>query len=135
MADPPAPADCTCVIDASALLATIHGEPGGELVEGLLEGSCISAVNWSEVVQRAVEDKVPTEGLRTDVEDAGVTIVPFLAEDAERAAELWPRTRNAGLALADRACLALAARLGVPAVTADRSWSEVAAGVEIHTIR
>jgi PIN domain nuclease of toxin-antitoxin system len=35
------------------------------------------------------------------------------------------------------ACLALAGRLGVPALTADRSWQEIAeaAGIEIELIR
>ena len=45
------------------------------------------------------------------------------------------RTRSAGLSLADRACLALASRLGVPAVTADRAWTTLDVGVEIVCIR
>jgi ribonuclease VapC len=42
-------------------------------------------------------------------------------------------TMPQGLSLADRACLALAARLGIPALTADRSWTdaEVEAGVQL----
>ena len=50
---------------------------------------------------------------------------------------LRPATRAGGLSLGDRACLALALALGVPAVTADRSWSSVAeaVGVEVAAIR
>jgi ribonuclease VapC len=46
-------------------------------------------------------------------------------------------TRSAGLSLGDRACLALAAALGLPAVTADRSWQSVAeaVGVTVSPIR
>jgi ribonuclease VapC len=46
---------------------------------------------------------------------------------------MLPATRRAGLSFGDRACLALANRLGVRALTADRSWPRVgtAVGVEI----
>ena len=48
-----------------------------------------------------------------------------------------PATRSAGLSLADRACLALAKTLGLPALTADRSWLGVAdaVGVGVELIR
>jgi len=59
----------------------------------------------------------------------------FSAEDAETAAELWQPTRRAGLSLVDRACLALARRLGVTADTADRDWRKVDVGVEVVPIR
>jgi len=42
------------VLDASALLAFLQGEPGSEDVEAALPDACISAVNWSEVVQKAL---------------------------------------------------------------------------------
>ena len=50
---------------------------------------------------------------------------------------LTPLTRVAGLSLSDRACLALARRLGVPAFTAERRWASVAGtiGVEVKLIR
>ena len=67
--------------------------------------------------------------------DTGVAIRPFHASDARTAGELVLTTRRAGLSLADRACLALATRLGVPAVTADRAWLELDVGVEIVCIR
>jgi PIN domain nuclease of toxin-antitoxin system len=37
--------------------------------------------------------------------------------------------------LADRACLALAERLGVPAVTADREWAKADVAAEVQLIR
>jgi PIN domain nuclease of toxin-antitoxin system len=41
------------------------------------------------------------------------------------------------LSLGDRACLALARRLDVPALTSDRSWQAIAAqvGVRVELIR
>ncbi len=65
------------------------------------------------------------EGLREDMEALGLLIVPFGFEDAERAAALWSKTTQAGLSLGDRACLALASRLSLPVLTADRAWSSL----------
>jgi len=44
-------------------------------------------------------------------------------------------TRSAGLSLADRACLALALRLGYGVLTADRQWSNLDIGLEVKLIR
>jgi len=113
----------------------LHGEDGGDAVEPMLESAVISAVNWSEVIQRSLSRDVDVRGLRSDLEALGLEIVPFAAGDAERAAELWLGTRKAGLSLGDRACLALAARLDAPAVTSDRAWTRLKTGVEIEVIR
>jgi len=124
-----------CVLDASALLAVLHQEAGADQVVPLLDRAAMSAVNWSETVQKAASRGVATQGLRSEVEDLGVTIVPFDSRQAEEAATLWPRTASAGLSLGDRACLALAHREAVPAVTADRAWCTVSVDVKIHVIR
>jgi PIN domain nuclease of toxin-antitoxin system len=122
-------------LDASALLAFLHGEPGGADVEHRLEGAVISAVNWSEVLHKSLARGVETEGLREDLEALGTSIDPFTVEDAEAAARLWLTTRSAGLSIGDRACLALALRLGLPALTADRSWKDLTVGVGIKRVR
>ncbi len=123
------------VVDASALLALLHSEPGAEAVEEALEHAAISTVNWSEVCQRWLAHQVDVSDLRPDTEALGLEIVPFTVDDAEQAAELWSATRELGLSLGDRACLALARRLGRPALTADRAWLEADLGIEVRTIR
>jgi ribonuclease VapC len=40
-----------------------------------------------------------------------------------------------GCSLGDRACLALALQLNLPALTADKAWSKVNAGVVVQLIR
>jgi len=117
------------------VLALLQAESGADEVERILDGSALSAVNWSEVVQTAAGHGVQTRGMRAELEALNVAILPFTAEDAEAAAALWPATREHGLSLGDRACLALAGRLGAPAVTADRAWTEVDVGVEVRLIR
>jgi len=123
------------VLDASALLAFLHGERGGDLVEKELEHSVISSVNWSEALYKSLSCGVKVDGLREDLEALGLSIEPFTAEDAERAAELWPHTRPLGLSLGDQACLALALRLGLPVLTADRVWQKLGFGIDVKVIR
>ncbi len=124
-----------CVLDASALLAVLNQEAGAEEVVPLLDRAAMSAVNWSEIVQKAAVRGVATQELRGEIEALGVTIVPFDSRQAEEAATLWPRTASAGLSLGDRACLALAHREAVPAVTTDRAWSTVSVEVKVQVIR
>ncbi len=123
------------VLDASALLALLNNEPGADAVRGVIVGASVSALNWSEVVQKALEQQVDTTLLRRSLDRLAVSVVPFGADDAEATARLWLRSGVQSLSLADRACLALAGRLGAVAVTADRAWSTVDAGVEVQGIR
>ena len=127
----------TAVLDASAVLTLLYREPGHELAAELLDGAAISAVNWSEVVQKLTQRGVPdpaavTAGLLA----LGADVLAFGRAAAEAAAALSPAGRAHGLSLGDRACLAAA--MAVPtgfAVTADTAWSQVEAGVEIRVIR
>ena len=125
----------TSVLDASALFALALGEPGAELVAQVLRGSACSSVNWSEFSQKAAQRGVDVQRAGSHVVSAGVAIVPFDRDDAERAALLWRQVRTAGLSLADRACLSLAIRLGVPAYTADRSWTTLGLAIDVRAIR
>jgi ribonuclease VapC len=123
------------VLDASALIALLWDEPGSDAVEPLLGRSVVSAVNWAEVLQRYKAHGIETSGKRESVEALGIGIEGFAAEDAETVADLWQPTRRAGLSLADRACLALARRLGLAAYTANRDWRKVDVGVVVVLIR
>ncbi len=126
----------SAVLDASALLAYLQRERGYAVVEPVLEDAAISAVNLSEVLQKARAAGVDTNGLEDDLDAVGARVYPFDAEDAACAAEMWGNTRKLGLSLGDRACLALAKRLRAPAYTADRAWAEVKVpGVTVKTVR
>lgn len=67
--------------------------------------------------------------------DGAVEVEPLTLADAVEIARLRPLTRSAGLSLGDRACVALARRLALPALTADRAWTGLDLGVELHQIR
>ena len=123
------------VLDSSALLALLNDEPGADIVAGLLRNSAMSTVNISEVTAKLAEAGIRERDIRRAVGGLVLDIVPFDAEQAVGAGMLRRATMTAGLSLGDRACLALAKRLSVPAATADRAWRRVDTGVELTLIR
>lgn len=129
------------VLDASALLAYFGNEPGAELVaDQIAAGATISTVNLAEGLSTLAargEDPadVASELTARGLLDGAITVEPFTIADAIEAARLRPLTRQAGLSLADRACLALARRLGVPVLTSDQAWASLALDVDVRPIR
>jgi PIN domain nuclease of toxin-antitoxin system len=113
------------LLDASALLAWLNEECGAHEVESILDRSAISTVNLSETIQKSLARGVEVKGLSADLEALGISPVPFDTEDAENAATLWMETKELGLSLGDRACLATALKLGLSAVTADNVWANI----------
>jgi ribonuclease VapC len=123
------------VLDASAMLAHLRGEPGGDMVADRLDGGAICAVNWTEVIQKLVDDGMSDATIRAALEGVSAGVVSFDIPLAEDAGWLRRATRERGLSLGDRACLALARREGLPVLTADRAWAELDLGVEVVLIR
>ena len=123
------------VLDASALLAYLNEERGGDEVEALLDEALISTVNLSEVLQKVAVAGVEPAQLAFEVSGMGVGSVAFDARMAIAAARLWPLTKHKGLSLADRACLALAEAVNGIAVTADTAWASLdLPGIDIHIV-
>ncbi|MDR2320494.1 type II toxin-antitoxin system VapC family toxin [Microbacterium sp. NPDC089698] len=110
------------VLDASAVLAFLQGESGADRVEAELDGGVIGAANWSEVAQKVHASGGDWGVARTLLLSYDLRVEPVGVADAEGAAVRWQR--GSGLSLGDRLCLALADRLGAPALTADRAWGE-----------
>lgn len=125
-----------CVLDASALLALLAEEPGCAVVaEALRHGAFMSAVNFSETVAKLAAAGMPADAIEDAVETLGIAFVDFDTSLARQAGLLIASTRRAGLSFGDRACLALAAKLGLPALTADRSWVGLDLPAEVRLIR
>ena len=131
------------ILDASARLALLQGEPGASaVVEAIEAGAAISTVNLSEVLAKLAErgehvrSTMATTRQAVDRADGGLRIESFTEEDGIEAADLRPRSKSQGLSFGDRACLALAARFEVPAVTADKDWTDLPeVGVAVKLIR
>lgn len=122
-------------------MAVLHAEDGASLViEAIGEGAAVSVVNWAEVLSKLAEaGKDPvlaaSELRRAEGPRRALSVEPLTAADCVAVARLRPITRPQGLSLADRACLALAERLAVPALTADRKWLEADVAAEVQLIR
>lgn len=123
------------VLDASALLAYLFAENGQQAVAAQIDACCLSSVNLCEVIARFVRDGHSAELVYQQIIGAGIEIVPFQGEDAALAAGLVAQTHKLGLSLGDRACLALALRRNLPAMTADQAWSELDLPITIQQIR
>lgn len=123
------------VLDASALLAYLQDEPGGERVRAVIAQAVMSAVNWAEVIGKARDQEIDTQGLQEDLASLGLVLEPFSAVQAEIAGRLKERTRRFGLSLGDRACLALGSDRGETVYTADRAWQQLHLGIEVEAIR
>jgi len=92
----------------------------------------MSCVNLSEVLQKAEQHDVEPEGLEYELQALGIHFRGFDVPDARATAERWvPRT---ALSFGDRACLALAARIGGTAVTTEQ-WFAAAPDVSVAAIR
>lgn len=123
------------VLDASALLALLLNEPGADTVLAVVRDSCMSAVNFSESLERGVARGFPAARLHDQILRSGTALKSFDAGQAVIAADFRPLTRHLGLSLGDRACLALGKTLGAPVLTADRAWATLDVGLDIRLIR
>jgi PIN domain nuclease of toxin-antitoxin system len=129
------------VLDSSAFLAYLRGEPGADLVAQALGGGArMSAVNWAEVLSKVADSGKDPDKFSKLLRDQGIlggalTIQPFEIGHARLTARMREDTRRLGLSLGDKACLALGKATGFPVLTADQVWSELGLGIEIRLIR
>ncbi|MCU1495379.1 MAG: hypothetical protein JWO62_3143 [Acidimicrobiaceae bacterium] len=147
----------TVVLDASAWLSYLLDESAASAVEDLVvDGAVMSAVNLAEVcsrladvrrdvatvleraamaLARSEEPRFVTSGLPVLPET--IEVMPFTEADAWTVGGLRLATREIGLSLGDRACLALARRLDAPVVTTNKTWLDLdtsATGVHVIVI-
>jgi PIN domain nuclease of toxin-antitoxin system len=131
----------TSVLDTSALLAFAQDEDGAAVVDAALEGrSAISVVNWAETLSKVAERGGDPAALEAEYREKGfigtaLTIEPLTEADCIEVGKLRPVTKPQGLSLADRSCLVLAARLGVPALTSDGAFADAKVEAEVVLIR
>lgn len=124
------------VLDASALIALVNKEPGGDKVRPVMPSAIMGAVNFCETIQRLRRGGMPLEAVTAALTPLVTDPVPFDSTLAYIAASIHEQTRAAGLSFGDCACLALALSRNLPAMTAERdAWDKVDVGVKIIKIR
>ncbi|MEO0984233.1 MAG: type II toxin-antitoxin system VapC family toxin [Cyanobacteria bacterium J06639_14] len=123
------------VLDASALLALVNQEPGHTIVATMLPGALASAVNISELVAKLTDQGMPQSEVQELLVTLSLTIVPFDQDQGILAGYLRHITKQFGLSLGDRACLALGMKTQCLVVTTDKIWAKLDINVGIQVIR
>lgn len=127
------------LLDASAVLALLQAEPGWEQIEAyVISGqACLNVVNQAEVLSKLCERGMPLPDAELALSKLALPCQAFTPEMALQTARLRPLTRDLGLSLGDRACLAAALCLQLPVLTGDRPWLQLATplGIDIRCFR
>lgn len=123
------------VLDSSAILALLNGEPGGEHVAPHIGAAMVCTPNVTEVVSKLIDAGDSADSAVMRFGKLALVVVAFDYDLALRAGALRARTAKQGLSLADRACLAVAEREAVPAVTVDKAWAKADVAAKIQLIR
>lgn len=126
------------VLDASALLAYLNGEPGADRVQQCIEqGQAImSSVNLAEVLSKCADQGMSSADQAALCAALPLEITPSDTALALSSAALRSSTRAQGLSLGDRCCLALAQSRSATALTADQAWSRLGrADIGVEQIR
>lgn len=123
----------TTLLDASAVLAFLQGEPGEALVKQALQTDhcLISAANQAEVIAKALDRGLDSETIQSILANLNYVVIDLTADDGAQAGWLREKTRAIGLSLGDRLCMATALRLKATVLTADRPWLAVAAELSL----
>ena len=123
------------VLDSSALLALLFREPGAEKVLPYLENSIMSTVNILEVATIMQMRGIDLNIAEAEIGRLLAASIPLETPLAFKAAKLVTSTKNYGLSLGDRVCLALAQEKKLPVLTADKIWQKLDIEVEVRIIR
>lgn len=116
------------LLDASALLAVLFAEPGGDAVERIIDDCTIHAVNLAETMRKLLQTGVTPRKAENVLDSLDLEVNTILTPAEARAAgQLAFHARDSGLSIGDCVCLSVSAQMGQTAVTADRRWSGIAA--------
>ncbi len=123
----------TTLLDASAILAFLQGEPGEAIVKQALQTDhcLVSAANQAEVIAKSLDRGIDPETIQTILAGLNYGVIDLTAEDGAQAGWMRLQTRALGLSLGDRLCMATALRLKARILTADRPWLTVASALNL----
>jgi len=123
------------LLDTSAIIALLKKEPGYEILEGLIANSSISSVNLSELVAVLVRSGITEDEIDEIITDIAPEIIPFSENLAIQAGKLAKHTKDFGLSLGDRACVATGIHHNMTIYTTDKIWQELKPLADIILVR
>jgi PIN domain nuclease of toxin-antitoxin system len=126
------------LLDTSVILCILNNERSADAANKLLASCAMSLVNLAEVITTLSDWGKSGDQIRTQLKPLALQRTEYTEPDALETGALRPLTRAQGLSLGDRACLATAKRLGVPAYACDRQWAKLdpkALDIDIRVIR
>jgi PIN domain nuclease of toxin-antitoxin system len=113
----------------------VFAEPGVDVILRHGTDAAISTVNASEALAKLSDRGAEMEWAERRIAQLAPTVFVFDEEIARLAGRMRAATRYHDISFGDRACLATGLRWSLPVFTADRAWSQVDVGVQVHQIR
>lgn len=124
------------VFDSSALITLFAKEPGYEKVKQNMKHAIISSINIAEVYKYCFDvQNLIEEDCRNLIKLCGIKIIDFCEEQALISAKIIKSTKQYGLSLGDRGCIALAILKNCPILTCDKIWQKVDLDLEFIMAR
>ncbi len=134
------------VLDASAIVAVLFRERGCDVVVKVIRaGATTTPTGLAEAltVARRKGHRRTRDELLEDLALLGIEVTPIVEQDAaemayllDRSDELRARDPRLGqLSLGDAACLAVARRLGLPALVSDGTWEVLGGSAKVLPFR
>jgi PIN domain nuclease of toxin-antitoxin system len=138
--------DPKAVLDASAIVAVLFAESGHLAVNQVIgAGAVTTPTGLAEALNRAQVRGHRRTGaeLSADLAELGLQVEPLVEADAREMAWIMTTARqvlrtdgkSGSISLGDAACLAVASRLGLPAVCSDGTWELLNIGVKVLPFR
>lgn len=124
------------VFDSSALIMLFAKEPGYEVVRQNMKHAIISTINIAEVYKYCIEvQNLSEDDCKDLIKLCGIKIIDFCEEQALISAKIVKNTKQYGLSLGDRGCIALATLKNCPILTCDKIWQKVNLNIEFIMAR
>ncbi|MCP4353926.1 MAG: type II toxin-antitoxin system VapC family toxin [Desulfobacterales bacterium] len=123
------------ILDVSALLALLNEETGADKVARFIPGAVINTVNLSEIIAKLAENGMPEDAVRGAIDMLDLKVMPFDTDLSYKTGILRLSTKDKGLSLGDRACLASGLIMNLPVLTCDKIWQELDLSLDIRIIR
>jgi ribonuclease VapC len=126
--------DRVAILDASAFIALLRGEPGADTVAAILPWAIVSTVNQAEVHASLVAAGMDEQTAWWHIAEVKCESVPFDEEQARIAGGLARIGRSMGLSFGDRSCIALAIQRRATAYTTNPAWKKLDLGIQVEVV-